>query len=86
MGIPTLVEEVRVICIPHRWTKKTIPCPYLLCPNGARGLWISSGRRKKVVYVRRRIKDELGLRYDWEKTTLNPDELLAQDDEDELVF
>ncbi len=85
MGIPTLVEGPCVICKNHQWTRKRLPCPYLLCPNGARGLWVSVGKQKMVVYVRRRIKDELGLRYDWEKTSLNPAELLAPE-EDDLVF
>ena len=76
------------ICTVHRWTKKKLPCPYLRCPKSSRGLWIVIGLRKRVVYVRRRIKDELGLRYDWERTSLNPDELLgaALGNEEDLVF
>lgn len=76
-----------MVCLAHHWTKKRFPCPWLRCPNGARGLWISIGGRKKVVYVRYRTKDEFGPRYDWEKTALNPMDLLATEDEtDELVF
>ena len=78
-----------MICEAHRWTKKSLPCPYLRCRNGARGLWVVAGKRKKVVYVRRRIKDVLGLRYDWEKTSQDPSELLfetPEDDEGDIVF
>jgi hypothetical protein len=83
----TLAEGACVICKEHQWMKKNIPCPYLQCPKSARGLWIVIGQQKRVVYVRRRIKDEWGLRFDWEKTSLNPDELLGvEDEEDEIVF
>ena len=78
-----------MICETHRWTKKTLPCPYLRCRHGARGLWVVSGKKKRVVYVRRRIKDEWGLRYDWEKTDLHPGELLGmnpENEEEDLVF
>ena len=73
-------------CTTHRWMKKSLPCPYLQCPNGARGLWIVVGKSKKVVYVRQRIKDEMGLRYDWERTSYNPSELLAESEEEEICF
>jgi hypothetical protein len=86
MGIHTLATGVRVKCEAHDWTKKALPCPYLRCPNGARGLWIAVGKRKKVVYVRRRVKDEWGPRYEWEKTDLDPAELLHVEDEEEIVF
>jgi len=78
-----------MICTTHAWTKKSLPCPWLRCPNGARGFWISVGKRKKVVYVRRRDKDEIGPRYFWEKTSWDPSELLfarPDDEEGELVF
>lgn len=82
-----LAEESCVICKEHRWEKKKLPCPYLLCPKSARGLWIVVGTRKRVVYVRRRIKDECGPRFDWEATSIDPDDLLGSDDEGEdLVF
>lgn len=78
-----------MICDTHGWTKKSIPCPWLRCPQGARGMWIVIGKHKKTVYVRRRDKDEWGPRYDWEKTSLSPDELLQEtpdDEEDDLLF
>lgn len=81
-----------MICEKHGWDKKRLPCPYLQCPQGARGLWIAVGGRKKTVYVRRRIKDEWGPRFIWEKTDLNPNDLTAPtpsptEDEDEgIVF
>ena len=73
-------------CPTHQWTKKTLPCPWLRCPNGARGPWITVGTRKKVVYVRRRDKDELGPHYTWEKTSWDPSELLQPEEDEELVF
>jgi len=75
-----------VVCQEHQWMKKRLPCPWLRCPNGARGLWIAVGSRKKVVYTRRRIKDEMGPRYDWDKTALNLNDLLGMSDEAEIVF
>ena len=76
-----------MICERHRWKSKTLPCPYLRCPHGVRGSWTVTSKRKKVVHVRRRIKDEWGLRYDWEKTSLSPGELLYDVmEEDEIVF
>lgn len=76
-------------CTEHRWTKKALPCPWLRCRNGARGLWIVVGKRKKVVYVRTRTKDEMGPHYNWEKTSWDPSELLLarpEDEDDEIVF
>jgi hypothetical protein len=87
VGIP--LQEKLVRCEPHGWTKKSLPCPWLRCPNGARGLWIVVGKRKKVVYVRQRDKDEHGPRYWWEKTSCDPNELLRaspEDEDDEIVF
>ena len=74
-----------MICKRHRWTKKSLPCPYLRCPNGARGLWIVVGKKKRMVYVRKRIKDEWGLRYDWEKTSRDPNKLLHEVVEEEDI-
>ena len=74
-----------MICEAHHWTRKTLPCPWLRCPNGARGLWIVTGKRKKVVYVRRRDKDVFGPRYYWEKTSWDPHELLHSVPEEEDI-
>ena len=77
-----------MICETHRWTKKTLPCPYLRCPKGQPGRWIAVGK-KQVVYVRHRTKDETGPRFNWEKTDLNADELLGvapDDEEEDLLF
>lgn len=76
------------MCGPHNWTKKNLACPWPLCPRGARGLWTATGKQKKTVYVRYRVKDELGSHYAWERTKLDASELYALevDDEDELVF
>ena len=78
-----------MICMAHRWTKKSLPCPWLRCPNGARGLWCVIGSRKKVVYVRQRDKGALGPLYYWEKTSYDPSELLEaapENEEDDVVF
>ena len=79
-----------MICETHDWTRKTLPCPFLWCPQGVRSHWTITGKKKKVVYVRRRIKDVLGPRYEWEKTTFVAAELLAgrleAEEEDDLVF
>lgn len=65
--------------------KRALPCPWLRCPNGARGLWVVV---KAVVYVRRRLKDAWGPLYYWEKTDLDPIEIqhAPDDEEEDLVF
>jgi hypothetical protein len=77
-----------VICEAHRWKKRALPCPYLRCPNGERKHWVVIGKKKKVVYVRRRSKDAWGPRMEWERTDLDPMELPVEEDneEDDLVF
>jgi len=75
-----------VTCESHRWTQKRLPCPWIRCRNGVRGHWTITGKKKRKVHVRKRIKDEWGSRYIWEETDHNPDALLVDDEEDDLVF
>jgi hypothetical protein len=75
MGIDTPIGGSSVICEKHGWTKKTLPCPYLCCPNGARGHFTVAGNKTRVVYVRTRDKTEWGPVYNWEKTTIDPNEV-----------
>lgn len=84
-----------MICEKHRWMKKTLPCPYLCCQNGARGHFIVAGTKTRVVYVRTRDKTEWGPVYDWEKTDIDPNEVspaldrsgaATEEQPDELIF
>jgi hypothetical protein len=61
-------EETRLdptmICKTHGWTKKTLPCPWLKCPNGTLLHVYEKGKRR---YVRVRDKTVRGPEYTWEK-------------------
>lgn len=56
-----------MVCNEHNWTKKTLPCPWLMCPNGTRVHWIRRGKKKVTYYVRVRNKDQHGPNYSWKK-------------------
>lgn len=80
-----------MICERHRWSRKTLPCPYLLCPNGTRGHLFLVGSK---VWARTRDKTERGPVYGWQPTKIDPSVMRPapieaapdHEPEDDLVF